>query len=229
MKKMEIVNIIRNTRPLDIDCELHKALSKGHSCGGISCSACRAETYGIIADAIEQSLEQSESSRLPEGIEWPRFEDGELVKFGDKLVTKSGSVDELDCIHFYDDELFLSITDSIKYGEPIKRPKPEVLDADGVPIKVGDTVYSERFGYWKGTVKSIHCAGEPLPFADTDIRPMMPFVVHDDGWDYGCDIVHYKADTQEAIDAEARRVANGELDPEIIHSLLERQRKLLTE
>ena len=28
-----------------------------------------------------------------------------------------------------------------KYGERVKRPAPEVLDADGVPIKVGDTVY----------------------------------------------------------------------------------------
>ena len=30
---------------------------------------------------------------------------------------------------------------------PIKRPQPKVLDADGVEIKVGDTVYEVKTGY----------------------------------------------------------------------------------
>lgn len=84
--------------------------------------------------------------QLPEGIEWPRFEDGELVKFGDEFVNAKGNVNELSSIHFYDYDVDLNAGCLIEYGEPVKRPEPEVLDADGVPIKVGDTVYHEVDG-----------------------------------------------------------------------------------
>ena len=90
----------------------------------------------------------SKSRELPEGIEWPRFTDGELVKFGDEAawgVVSHITFGHEGCTAFSNmgiDELF-----AVSYGIPVKRPEPEVLDADGVPIKVGDTVWfkGEKF------------------------------------------------------------------------------------
>ena len=47
-----------------------------------------------------------------------------------------------------------------KYGERVKRPAPEVLDADGVPIKVGDTVYFVDGDARALTVECIDANGE---------------------------------------------------------------------
>lgn len=44
-------------------------------------------SLNTIADMIE--VEQAEL-RLPEGIEWPRWSTGELIKFGDVVETTKG-------------------------------------------------------------------------------------------------------------------------------------------
>ena len=105
-----------------------------------TCTSCILSMFKAIADRIEAER------ALPEGIEWPRFEDGELVKVGDEVgsdepftakeiafeperwLIKASSRSAFGCFHG-------------AFGEPVKRPTPEVLDADGVPIEVGDTVY----------------------------------------------------------------------------------------
>ena len=73
---------------------------------------------------------------------WPRFEDGEPVRIGDDFedlgqvagikfgaggVTIEGTAGNSD--------LFITS------DERVKRPAPKVLDADGVEIRVGDTVW----------------------------------------------------------------------------------------
>lgn len=79
---------------------------------------------------------------------WPKFEDGEPVWFGD-------DVSRMDVRSFVFTESGVMVTNLTsvpaygefrKYGEPLKRPAPKVLDADGVEIKVGDTVYSTGNG-----------------------------------------------------------------------------------
>lgn len=93
-----------------------------------------------IADRIDAER------ALPEGIEWPRFEDGELVKVGDTVgsdepftakeiafeperwLIKASARSVYGCFHGH-------------FGEPVKRPTRKVLDADGAPINVGDAVY----------------------------------------------------------------------------------------
>lgn len=112
----------------------------GIDCEYETCRWCMTMMLTAIADRID--AEQA----LPEGIEWPRFEDGELVKVGDEVgsdepftvkeiafeperwLIKASSRSAFGCFHG-------------AFGEPVKRPTPEVLDADGVPIEVGDTVY----------------------------------------------------------------------------------------
>ncbi len=73
---------------------------------------------------------------------WPRFEDGEPVWFGDEVDGLRGGIDNID---LYDGAVNIaSDLDHmhLSFGERVKRPVQSVLDADGVEIKVGDTVWT---------------------------------------------------------------------------------------
>ena len=94
---------------------------------------------------------------MPEGMEWPRYESGEPVRPGDKLLDKDG--DWFKAVSFvftcdwwsvrgYQTEGFGDLNDETRrklegmaYGTCVKRPAPKVLDADGVEIRVGDVLY----------------------------------------------------------------------------------------
>ena len=92
-----------------------------------------------IADLVEP--------QLPERVEWPRFEDGELVRPGDD-VEFEGEVGIAACIRFELSGWSMTLNRNLDlsylsgaFGERVKRPTPKVLDADGAPINVGDTVW----------------------------------------------------------------------------------------
>lgn len=85
---------------------------------------------------------------------WPRFEGGEPVMPGDKVHYASAYNDETEIEvesitamegHFVlcDDECR---SNQYEQGQRVKRPAPKVLDADGVEIHVGDTVYELETG-----------------------------------------------------------------------------------
>lgn len=108
-----------------------------------TCRDCITKMMTAIADRIDAER------ALPEGMEWPRFEDGGLVKMDDEvefegktmrvyLATLNNNRWTLWCEHDGIDGRLIG-----SYGERVERPAPEVLDADGVPIKVGDTVYCD--------------------------------------------------------------------------------------
>lgn len=122
-------------------CKELMASEFGESCDGRRCADCYADLFERIAGRIDAER------ALPEGVEWPRFEDGELVKIGDDVEYKGETM-----------RVYLATLDadgwalwcsregidgrlSGSYGERVKRPAPEVLGADGAPIEVGDTVY----------------------------------------------------------------------------------------
>lgn len=77
---------------------------------------------------------------------WPRFEDGEPVWFGDAVANLSGAI-TVEAIEFSRGMVCVKDAEdgdwstSIRALHPLKRPASKVLDADGVEIKVGDTVY----------------------------------------------------------------------------------------
>ena len=85
--------------------------------------------------------------QLPDGIEWPRFEDGELVQYRDKIMHE-GRPETVQAFYFnrpghvilslfgVDHEKLHHLSD----GATVQRPP--VLDKDGQEIKVGDTVYN---------------------------------------------------------------------------------------
>lgn len=73
---------------------------------------------------------------------WPRFEDGEPVMIGDEVDGLGGEIIEVyiaedadDIWNNYGNHMNLSL------GERVNRPAPKVLDAEGVEINVGDTVW----------------------------------------------------------------------------------------
>ena len=77
---------------------------------------------------------------------WPKFEDGEYVWIGD-------DVSGMDVRSFVFTESCVMVTNLTsvpaygecrKFGEPLKRPAPKVLDADGVEVHLGDTVYESN-------------------------------------------------------------------------------------
>lgn len=73
---------------------------------------------------------------------WPRFEDGEYVWFGDEVGAPGVEATEV-----YVSEIATAIWNNhrghmhLALGERAPRPAPKVLDADGVEIKFGDTVW----------------------------------------------------------------------------------------
>lgn len=78
---------------------------------------------------------------------WPRFEDGEPVWIGDKAINNKNQRFTVKRIEFRHGKWMLndSVTEGHylngKSGERVERPAPKVLDADGVEIHLGDTVY----------------------------------------------------------------------------------------
>lgn len=79
---------------------------------------------------------------------WPRFEDGEYVRIGDAVEAHHGGAITIEAIEFSRGEVCVKDAkdgdwDTSMYAmHPLKRPAPKVLDADGVEIKVGDTVWT---------------------------------------------------------------------------------------
>lgn len=89
---------------------------------------------------------------------WPRFEDGECVLLGDKYEDNEGNECFASGVHLDIDGPSLvdseGFHDLYRKGKCVKRPAPKVLDADGVEIHVGDTVWHCN-GIASGVVTSI--------------------------------------------------------------------------
>lgn len=72
----------------------------------------------------------------------PLFEDGTPVKVGDRFLIYEGINGEVDDFYVCDDGSFAINDFQYDQDQRVKKPKqPEALDADGVPIKVGDKIY----------------------------------------------------------------------------------------
>lgn len=85
---------------------------------------------------------------MPEGYEWPRYEDGEPVQIGGEFVGKDGKTYTAKqirligkCFSLFD---FCGMKPQFNgfYGERVRRPA--VLAADGKPLEAGQMVYLSR-------------------------------------------------------------------------------------
>lgn len=94
---------------------------------------------------------------LPKGVEWPRFENGELVKPFDKLPDfDSGGVQKFIWTSSHNGAWQLQDAEghmfNVMHGEPVKRPEPEALDAADTQESIDDDAtiapweYCSKFG-----------------------------------------------------------------------------------
>lgn len=103
---------------------------------GITCS-------GSVVDDAQCAWREIARRLMPEGMEWPRFEDGELVDFGDDVAIDDDGARGVDKVVFYGDQWRLFDRygceineDMMGPGERVKRPAP----------RVGDTVWHVETG-----------------------------------------------------------------------------------
>ena len=125
---------------------------------------------------------------------WPRFEDGEPVWYGDEVDNIRSSVI---AVEFFDGSITMSSDFDhlhLSFGERVKRPAPKVLDADGVEIHVGDTVWHHS-GFAHGVVTSI------------DAGSLMGTVRYVNGGvefrDAAKDLTHTRPDSWERLEEDA--------------------------
>lgn len=95
------------------------------------------------ADTDKRALSERERRILDM---WPRYEDGEPVWFGDGAAVNVGNI-AIEAIEFTDGCAYVKdgacgdYNTLVQVFKHVKRPAPEVLDADGVRIREGDTVW----------------------------------------------------------------------------------------
>ncbi len=172
--------------------EIHRRL--GVECFDVGrCRECAARSLENIADRIDAER------ALPGGMEWPRFEDGGLVRIGDEVEFDGETMLVCD-VTFYADSWTLwcdceNISGRIygSYGERVKRPAPKVLDADGVPIEVGDTVWAVYGEHRKHTVRTVCSDGSLKPNLLVDDGCMVAY--EDGGWDFAVRVSHEPPDS----------------------------------
>ncbi|OUO32278.1 hypothetical protein [Olsenella sp. An293] len=102
-------------------------------------------------DALRLESAQMRLRLMPEGMEWPRYTSGELVEVGDDVVGPDyGERIHVDAVKFHANGFTLCDKNGFdtcyESDERFERPAPKVLDADGVEIREGDTVYDKDTG-----------------------------------------------------------------------------------
>ena len=113
----------------------------GIDCKEETCRSCMVKLMTAIADRIDAER------ALPDGMEWPRFEDGELVKVGDEVEYKGETMRvylatfDAACWALWCSREGIDSRFSGPYGERVKRPTNKVLDADGAAIRLKDWVW----------------------------------------------------------------------------------------
>lgn len=123
-----------------------------------TCARLGVEGTGSTVDDAQVIWREISRRLMPAGMEWPRYEDGEPVRPGDRLLDKGGDWFEAASFVFtcdwwsvrgYQTEGFGDLNDKTRrklegmaYGTCVRRPAPKVLDADGVEVEVGDDLYT---------------------------------------------------------------------------------------
>lgn len=142
----------------------------------------------------------------------PLFEDGEPVYIGAEIDDRKRGKLEVSRICYTDGGFYFNNSRgsngrkmkgiTYKHGERVGRPKQQVLDADGVPIEVGDVVWTNNIpkGHDKRTVLLL----KPFSEMGTTDEPSTHAVLFEGGgWMGNLRVTHREPDTQERIDADA--------------------------
>ena len=198
---------------------------------GLGRNARHSESLYKLADKIDAELAQARKeavnesrkpmwwfrSAIKRGEDWPEPRDGEKFRdylhrcflqrprFEDGEVVGVREYEDIQGYCVYDDGEFFVTTPnrSIDYaaGERVERPAPEVLGADGLPLKVGEVVYSAWYGHRNPPITSVHKAGDAIDGFPAELD----FVRYEDGYDWAKDLTHTPPDTQERIDRDVHK------------------------
>ena len=165
-----------------------------------TCGSCILEMLTVIADRIDAER------ALPEGVEWPRFEDGRLVRIGDELEFEGKTMLVCDATFYADGWALWCDREDMsgrlygKYGERVKRPVPKVLDADGAPINAGDVVYFVGGSGVRYAVKDIGFEPDGA-FVDIIDEDRYSATVNPES------LTHERPDSWERLEADAKKKA----------------------
>lgn len=179
----------------------HLASMAGSGCDEFdTCTDCINAAATAIADEIEKYY-----------IPRPRFENGEPVQFGDdiEIYNRTGLLDSgtIQSFHPNNGSVWMLSLVGVNHErlvrfDPgtcvIKRPEHKVLDADGVEIKVGDTVWIIESGD-KGKVE--------------EINKDRAYVKCDDGWladVHVSNLTHREPDSLEKLRNDMREFVDTE-------------------
>lgn len=134
---------------------------------------------------------------------WPKFGDGEYVRVGDAVEAHHDGAIIVDAIEFSRGKVCVKDAEdgdwntSMYAMHPLKRPAPKVLDADGVEIKVGDTVW-HRSGFGHGVVTSIN--EDSLMGTVSYVNGCKEFI------DVAKDLTHARPDSWERLEEDAEKI-----------------------
>ena len=134
----------------------------------------RGELYEMVR-SLNAQTDEMEKRLMPEGMEWPRFDDLEPVRIGDDFMDMHGRVHTVASVRLKEcGEFSLVGTDrwgqSFPAGSRVGRPgaAPKALDADGVEIREGDVLYRKSDGHM---VKVAEVYEKTFTDADDYVRP----------------------------------------------------------
>lgn len=145
----------------------------------------------------------------------PLFDDGEPAQFGDRFVNDKGNDSTLSSLNYTKGAHgYVSANGGQRHEvtNRLKRPKPQVLDADGVPIVVGDKVWllpgkhCETFplyGYKAGVEYTV--SGNESAIHKGDGRICITGGDCTYGYPMPEQVTHREPDTQERIDRDAMK------------------------
>lgn len=117
-----------------------------------TCRVLGVDSYNLAADAARSLVDEHcelkelrEAGRIvPDGVSWPRYEDGEPVRIGDEVEIR-GEAKRVERVEFSSDRCMVRCAPGFfeqrPHGERFKRPAPKALGGDGVEVKVGDVVW----------------------------------------------------------------------------------------
>lgn len=182
-----------------------------------------AELSDARAEGIEASL-RAGAEIWAKANGWPDFKEGEdfgawlercaykkpvddcnePVQIGDKVIHQTTcETCTVYCINTFDDSICIGFLGShpavdLRDGDRLKRPAPEVLGADGKPIKVGETVYPID-DEWIGIPLEVSGIESPASVKVYLSAGKSWTTFHADS------LTHTPPDTQERIDADAQK------------------------
>lgn len=153
-----------------------ECLEEVESLGNLMCRVC--DVIGVhnweyvdSGDFEKSALGELKKRLMPEGMEWPRYEDGEPVRFEDELPDFAGTIYKTVKSIRFNNYGYVVIDNAggsanvsviLKSGERVRRSESDLLDAYGVPVHDGDTVWRAKDGDGPFTVVKV-CKGRELP------------------------------------------------------------------